>query len=324
MEFVDHPTLADLFATRQAELAVSLDYAFCSELAVTLCDVLGRLHRAGHAHLDLAAANIFVLARDGSRLKLIDFGRNYILTERVGTSARIRAASAYVAPELMGADSPDSIDTTLCDLYSYGVVLLQLAGHASHRMGEVGALESREDVERMLADLWMNRPSFASVIDQLVQGDPAQRAARFRTDQHGNPYVSARRMIDDQIAIQEALTTDETATRELPTLVTARDLMARGKKPDFTIMVPAPDASQGVQGALDETSRLTRWTHFALIVWQVSLVAMVVLTLADLFPTVQVFGGWVKNFETVPERRSRLGMWLRISCVAQRHSASCS
>ena len=94
---------------------------FVSELTENLCPTLSTIEEIHHPHLDLSPSN--VILRNGRsdpdfdqvrNPVLIDFGRNTLVYERVGSSDRWERTRTYIAPELRSsrryAENPDRAD----------------------------------------------------------------------------------------------------------------------------------------------------------------------------------------------------------------------
>ena len=126
MELLQGATLADRIRTGR----LTRDEAF--PIAVQLAEGLHAAHRAGIVHADFKSANV-ILVRSGGGVRAVitDFGvarRDPASTVpddthlQVGTM-RVAGTLAYMSPEQMAGDRV----TTASDLYSFGVVLFEMA-----------------------------------------------------------------------------------------------------------------------------------------------------------------------------------------------------
>ena len=105
------------------------------------------LHSRGYVHCDLKPANLFVLSSDG-RIKILDYG---LMHEQTSPTEHSLGTPAFAAPEQL-SEGKISVKS---DLYSVGVVLLELCG----------GLDSK-----------------ALTTEQSIAGYTEQAAAAFRSD----------------------------------------------------------------------------------------------------------------------------------------------
>ncbi len=99
------------------------------ELAVQLCDGLGRAHELGIIHRDLKSSNVLVIHDSHGRpsAKIIDFGlakaNDVVDRVRVPTrSGQVFGTPAYMAPEQVRGDRIDA----RADIYALGIVLFEM------------------------------------------------------------------------------------------------------------------------------------------------------------------------------------------------------
>lgn len=117
-------------------------------------------------HQDLNPKNIICAnTGDSISLRIIDFGRNYVLTEGLGSAARIQRVAEYVAPELQATD-PVGINITT-DLYSVGRILLDIL------RPQEGPGVSRSE---RLKGLYQETPSLGGIVEDLMSPAPDFRA----------------------------------------------------------------------------------------------------------------------------------------------------
>src|SRR5699024_3078345 len=114
-----------------------------------VCRALSDLYARGRSHGDLSPANIIVTNEKESakydaiyQIKLIDFGVNYAVFGRLGSSAAHSRAGIYVSPELK--ESPTAANW-LADAYALGIMLLEFT--AGRQLGS-------DELESQLALLW--------------------------------------------------------------------------------------------------------------------------------------------------------------------------
>lgn len=291
MDFIDGPTLADVIEARAApdhrspeeqtleRALVDRDIEFIREVGLAICAKLSELIAVGNRHhLDLSPSNIIIVSQPGEsiRIALIDFGHNFAISERVGTSAAFRRASLYVAPELL--DDP-SIDDWRCDAYSLGVILLEAA--SKRRV-------QREDLAGELDRLWQGErpwdgaPGLARAIEELIDQEPSQRLALMREAVAGpDPYEYLRKLILQETEVLEIYEKRTTARgfgllRGMGLLRVTNNAQLKNLF-DVGNLVEEP-----VDDAYADFPALARWAVVAMACWVVALSTFVFYTLADL------------------------------------------
>jgi serine/threonine protein kinase len=291
MDFIDGPTLADVLESRvvpdhrspeQQILERALterDIEFIREVGLAICAKLSEL--AGHGnrhHLDLSPSNVILVNGPGEpiRVALIDFGHNFAIGERVGTSAAFRRASLYVAPELL--DHP-SIDDWRCDAYSLGVILLEAA--AKRRI-------QREDIVAELDRLWQGErpwdgaPGLARAIEDLIDHEPKQRLALMRgSEAVTDPYDYLRKLILQETEVLE-IYEKRTTARGFGLLRGWGLLKIVNNDQLKNLFEVANQVEEPVDDAYADFPTLARWAVVAMGCWAVTLSAFTFYTLADI------------------------------------------
>lgn len=148
---------------------------FLRRIALQIADALAFIHGKEIIHRDLKPENVFFESQ--GRVKVMDFGfshKEQALKSR-GSSEGFLGTVSYAAPERFG---PDPVLAS-SDLYSFGVILYELATGENPFLGE--------DVTTTIAGHMYNRPpepreknrsisSFMSLfITALLEKDPARR-----------------------------------------------------------------------------------------------------------------------------------------------------
>jgi serine/threonine-protein kinase len=116
MEFLDGPGLNSLIIGR-SKLLDGNRLALVRQAA----EALEAVHEAGYIHRDICPRN-FVCAKDGTSLKLIDFGLTVPAEKEFMLPGNRTGTPAYLAPEVMRRKPTDQ----RLDIFAYGVSMYEL------------------------------------------------------------------------------------------------------------------------------------------------------------------------------------------------------
>jgi serine/threonine protein kinase len=299
MDFVTGRTLAEYFADRavsntarsqdarldsedsaRARALGRDDILFIRRIGVAICRVLAELHALGHRHLDLSPSNIIITNQrdDGFDLALIDFGHNFAITDKVGSSDAFRRAALYVDPALV---KDPSYDSARCDVYSLGIILLEAA--AKRRL-------EKESITVELDRLWQGeRPwdgaqGLGRIIDELIDEEPLQRLAMMPAElwqTERGPYEYLERLIRQETEVLELY--EKRNEDGGFGVLRGVGLLRVWRNSQLSSML---DAAYHLDTEADDSYHdfpsLARWARLSLICWHLVLSLFVWLTVADL------------------------------------------
>jgi Protein kinase domain len=232
MEYIHGKSLTDLM-----DLGI-LDGMTIAERRELLYGIIGNLEALRSPHLDLSPGNIMVeslpVAADGSRrfkVRLIDFGYNYLLREGLSGVPVRSDIVRYSAPEMMAGSYQGS---TKADLYSLGMLILDVMRTSPKTV----------DLSVQLDRCWQTQPQLAAIAEELIANEPDDRAPWSRGLDQANTYRALRRRLEQEEMIsglvgtrlkaRDALGGKDGIFRELKRIVREIPTLRRLAKDDVT------------------------------------------------------------------------------------------
>src|SRR6267142_2681074 len=215
-------------------------------LGVQICSGLEAAHEKGIVHRDIKPSNIFVTTRKEARI--LDFGVARLSEAAAadnGLTSIAQGASvgtpAYLSPEQIRGETLDA----RADLFSFGVVLYEMASGRQAFPGETNAAIERAIVHHTLTPLRRLQPNVPAALDRIVT-----RAVEKDRERR---YQSAKEMGDDLRNLSAGLNAGQIAS--LPVSVATP---VRGRKRGMMAAALAVLVLGSVVGGFYYRSRLAR------------------------------------------------------------------
>jgi hypothetical protein len=204
MEFVDGPNLNEYIQKlRRHTKFLTDDYIEGVSLVLRkLTKALSYYEENGLVHGDLTPFNIMVETDAGQHpeaLKLIDFGPNYVLKDRLGTRRIFAEAFSrtelFTAPEVLAGVRDASLES---DLYSLGMIGLDLLCSEPLRKDRVGV---------RLREIWETPATvgIAQIIEDLIDDAPENRSLIVRERGFKSVYETIDSVLQSHLATYKEL-----------------------------------------------------------------------------------------------------------------------
>lgn len=169
MEYVHGQTLSYYINQKISKLGPERRLDYARLIIRQIIKSLEYAYEHDISHLDISPDNVLIeeinVDEDDSyvSLRLIDFGFNYLVLDRVGSAHAFGSVQTYIAPEL--AQDPNSASLK-SDVFGIGILSAEILS---------GKLVGQENLSSLLDICWSYYPEIAKHIEPLVQQNPEDR-----------------------------------------------------------------------------------------------------------------------------------------------------
>lgn len=171
MEFIVGKTLREYIKSKVTEDSNIMTIEVGLKIWSQLCTKLKMYAECGVFHLDLSPENILITKSDDPQLYLIDFGFNYLLGERIGNTGSFMKAQLYMAPELIESRLFKSEQKILADIYSLGIILLEMLSDK-----ELTTQDIQNQLDRIRNDY---SSGLGQILEDMIDRDVETRVFEF-------------------------------------------------------------------------------------------------------------------------------------------------
>ncbi len=167
--------------------------------AISICQSLDTIHRAGLVHGDVGAHNVVIMPDGEARLQLGGIWEVYSASPTAG-AVILPAMAPYLAPEISSGGMPSAAS----DVYSVGVLLYQLLTGRFPYMGDTAVAVAMKHSTAPTPSVRSLNPSVPMVLDEIVKKAMSKDSSL--------RYQAAGELLSDLRVLQDALRFGRTLT----------------------------------------------------------------------------------------------------------------
>lgn len=167
MDFIEGNTITEFTALSNSEYDRRQYLTNVKCIVSEIISTLEELHSRDHFHKDLSKDNI-IITSSGMKPKFIDFGQNYVIAD-VSSADQYADISISIAPEVLSCSVKLEYDFIWSDLYSLGIIVLELYNNK--------IAKDKNVLATLLDETWKTSPSLAYLIELLIDERVENRKA---------------------------------------------------------------------------------------------------------------------------------------------------
>lgn len=276
MEYVDGKTLSYYIKEEFSNLKPEKRLKYARLILDEVIKALEYALEHDISHYDISPDNVLIeeINLEGENpkvsLRLIDFGFNYLVLDRVGSAHAFGSVQTYIAPEL--AKDPGSVSVR-SDVYGVGILSAEVLS---------GKLVGEESLPSLLDTCWNHYPEIAKYIEPLVQEDPKDRMKSFEgfaESSDTNVFSKLRECYSRALLLSSERHSAEEWSSKIPQAITLFLLVGAGQLLPYikkALSISDEDKS------LDYSSRyLLSWAILPEVLYLVTFLVVALLIMRD-------------------------------------------
>lgn len=165
MKFIEGRTITEFIATKNYEENKHQYVSNIKSIISCIIESLRDLHTADYFHKDLSKDNI-IISNTNTDAKFIDYGQNYVIAD-VSSADQYADISISIAPEVLSCLVKNEYDFIWADLYSLGIIILELYNNK--------IAKDKNVLATLLDETWKRSPSLAYLVELLIDGKVENR-----------------------------------------------------------------------------------------------------------------------------------------------------